>query len=495
MTLTLNVVKVFPCPYAQKHDCDQTFASQEEASKHGIKDHPVVVLHRTEDGLFYCFYMKEFGKTGCLLTFTTHKAAREHLDTFHKGEADPIPCPLSSECHQKTYSHTGIVRHVEKIHRDKKNAFKCEWLGCDAILNEKRSLDRHVQVVHKREGRVKCSHCEKDFGTKHEAEQHEESVHNGGRYPCPYSDCEKKYSTIGTARAHARAVHEGKKFSCPFDDCDSEFADSSYISVHIRLVHKNQYLSCPVDNCDKVFFDQTSVKNHIKLLHHGKQVPCPGADKYDCREVFRGEEEAQLHLGLQHAYRGPVCPICGQVFACYDSRKVHEKSHTHPFPCPRIYCEMRLKTPDEALAHSTGENHATDKKLYQCTVPNCRLAVVGIVLPESEVQKHWQGHVDREHVSPDAKLVYQPVEPRPLRRITLFDIIYQFGIDLATGSDEDSNDQTEPTETDDFDYQEPSKLDLEEDYGKDFAGMDLDQLFSEEHCASILAQNTKYFGM
>ncbi|KAG5746776.1 hypothetical protein H9Q70_010552 [Fusarium xylarioides] len=158
---------------------------------------------------------------------------------------------------------------------------------------------------------------------------------------------------------------------------------------------------------------------------------------------------------------------------------------------------MRFMTPDEALAHSTGDNHATDKKLYQCTVPNCRLAVVGIVLAENEVQKHWQGHVDREHVSSDAKLVYRPVEPRPSKRLPLFDIIYQFGIDLAMSSDqdsnEDSNDQTELIEVGELDYEEPWSLDPEEDCGKDFAGIDLDQLFSKEHCATILAQNTTYF--
>jgi len=47
---------MFPCPYANEHDCDEAFQSQVEASHHAILSHQVVLIHKTEDGQFICLH-------------------------------------------------------------------------------------------------------------------------------------------------------------------------------------------------------------------------------------------------------------------------------------------------------------------------------------------------------------------------------------------------------------------------------------------------------
>ena len=71
---------MFPCPYANEHDCDEAFQSQVEASHHVILSHQVVPIHKTEDGQFICLHA-EFG---CSATFETTTLLTAHTQSEHR---------------------------------------------------------------------------------------------------------------------------------------------------------------------------------------------------------------------------------------------------------------------------------------------------------------------------------------------------------------------------------------------------------------------------
>ncbi|KAH7266690.1 uncharacterized protein BKA55DRAFT_711054, partial [Fusarium redolens] len=162
------------------------------------------------------------------------------------------------------------------------------------------------------------------------------------------------------------------------------------------------------------------------------------------------------------------------------------------FACPRISCQRRFKTSDEALRHAEDPSHAPGPKYYACPSPNCHMTAVGRGMSRPELKEHWKVHVRRGHVSSKAKLEYNPMEAIVVRRLSLYDRIHQYaGESLLNMDDEDTNISgieelylDEDLETQDLDLTNEADLKSLE--------IDNEKLFTEGHRSIVMSQNAEY---
>ena len=99
---------------------------------------------------------------------------------------------------------------------------------------------------------------------KNEISRHQQSVHEGKRYPCPHCDYEgtQKSSLI----RHQKSVHEGKRYPCPH--CDYEGTRKSSLITHQKSVHEGKRYPCP--HCEYEGTRKSSLNKHQKSVHEGK---------------------------------------------------------------------------------------------------------------------------------------------------------------------------------------------------------------------------------
>ncbi|KAJ4123281.1 hypothetical protein NW768_009815 [Fusarium equiseti] len=267
-------------------------------------------------------------------------------------------------------------------------------------------------------------------------------------------------------------------------------------------------------------------------------------------EMFVDEAQAEEHVKRSHAYTGVECRTCRQTFSTSYGRERHEKKHTHPVNCPRVFCECRFQSEEEAIEHSGEGRCRSSRNLYICPVSQCRLAVVGIVVPKGVLERHWNKHLEHGHIAQVDKIKYERGDPPPLKRLDLADNIYRHNarcfpddqkIDNSNDAEDDDESQSlseatteanlqptkdgEPGPSEDMDesgFTEfvelvgSQNLKSPEDFlnfiskvskgkGKSQLGKgswfgtallpdDVEDLFSDVHCGCILAHNVAVFG-
>jgi hypothetical protein len=70
--------------------------------------------------------------------------------------------------------------------------------------------------------------------------------------------------------------------------------------------------------------------------------------------------------------------------------------------------------------------HGSDKVLYACPLPNCRMAVTGKVFLKVKLEKHWKVHLDNGHISSDAILEFNQARLPRFFRSPLSDAIFTY---------------------------------------------------------------------
>ena len=83
---------------------------------------------------------------------------------------------LCSDCGKSFYWKKSLEKHVEIVHLGVKS-FVCPV--CQKSFGHKQTLDRHVKCIHETLKEFSCSICEKNFATKSSLDNHVKVLHQG----------------------------------------------------------------------------------------------------------------------------------------------------------------------------------------------------------------------------------------------------------------------------------------------------------------------------
>ena len=134
---------------------------------------------------------KQFNSPTGLKMHVTKIHAKKQKETAESLVSENNTLNLSIETEYSSEIENGERKDIEKdINSKKIYSDKCG--NCDLILDLKKLLEQHIEVVHdgqKSNSRHPCSNCGKDFHSKVYLNVHIESVHEGRKpFKCNLCD-------------------------------------------------------------------------------------------------------------------------------------------------------------------------------------------------------------------------------------------------------------------------------------------------------------------
>ena len=175
---------------------------------------------------------------------------------------------------------------------------------------------------------LKCSHCDRSFGTRREltrhilfhnntvmcevCSQHKKTKHDKTfRYNCTYRNCDNMYNNKANLMAHMNSHMNVKPYCCM--TCDKSFSGRSGMKYH--QVH-----------CDKSFSGRSGMKYHQVHCGQDKTIICT-----QCNKTFRRRANLKEHIRYKHGLTCLVCE-CGSRYSWPSGL-----ARCTRLRCPRLY--------------------------------------------------------------------------------------------------------------------------------------------------------------
>ncbi|XP_070499480.1 zinc finger protein 883-like [Chironomus tepperi] len=160
------------------------------------------------------------------------KASNDQLESSSKHHRKHIPC---STC-GKLFTSLNTCKTHEKIHSGLR--YICDL--CGSCFSMKPYLTSHVQKVHLKLKRFKCSMCNKSFIHRELLNYHIKKHLNIRNYSCQF--CQKTFVRKACALIHERIHKNERPFSCKY--CDRQFIHHSDHRRHeLRHINDTSYRS------------------------------------------------------------------------------------------------------------------------------------------------------------------------------------------------------------------------------------------------------------
>ena len=174
----------------------------------------------------------------------------------------------------------------------------------------------------------KCDECEKSFRNKFRLKRHKNSVHRGIKnHLCSF--CDYRSSRRDALKLHI-STHEGLKegrHKCSL--CDKHFAQSCSLYRHLKKSHKNEKLvldKFETSKSNKIISDQKSTaSNQEKIMHaddkslQDKIFTCDS-----CEKCFAKKSKLDRHInGVHKGIKNHRCLVCDHKFFQYSNLKQH----------------------------------------------------------------------------------------------------------------------------------------------------------------------------
>ena len=172
-----------------------------------------------------------------------------------------------------------------------KISFNCKI--CDTSFKVKKSLKRHIALIHEGKKPFQCNTCDFSFLSKQDLDVHIELVHK----PCWI--CSKVFKFKQNLKRHFETVHEGKKpFKCNL--CEFSSASNYGLDCHEKSIHlREKPFKC--DTCEACFGLENNLKRHIISAHEEKRpFQC-----YLCRANFKLKQHLKRHTDTVHEGKKP----------------------------------------------------------------------------------------------------------------------------------------------------------------------------------------------
>ena len=202
-------------------DYKRPYACDWEGCDKRFKDNYSLVRHRT------CIHEKaeKFQCTfpDCNKVFYRKDHFSKHIKTPHKDKDLDINNDgednRSDELDESNKNHEEGKKKKRKY---RSREYKCDWVGCDAVLHTSRSEKAHKA---KHQGKVTCQveGCNYVAGSDRYLRQHLISHSNDRPFQCEH--CGKCFKSESAMTVHMRKVHSEQCPDIPYIMCDNEGCD------------------------------------------------------------------------------------------------------------------------------------------------------------------------------------------------------------------------------------------------------------------------------
>ena len=408
--------------------CPLVFTYRSQRLRHTRAVHPEVYeeIGAAAAGSCSSDVKKEFECELCSMQFNKKEELDQHLELGHEEDESESKTDRTCEFCQKVYKKNKyLLIHLRAVHFESK--FTCERDNCGREFSFKRSLIRHIAVIHDDIKDFPCLNCFKCFRSKYDLQQHfkgnhaldksdrtctdcgkvfkkpryleihRECVHQGVKmYECPI--CKRAFSFKRSMQRHIKSIHEDiRDYNC--GKCDKAFRSRYDLNEHFNNIHADVKKLQPLekvtcDLCDKVCSSRKSLYTHRKIKHEGVRWGV----KYECKlckENFPTKYKKSKHWIQVHRY-GEIkmrkCHYCNTDVQLYSDFKLHVESHAGCFIC--IVCGYNFNDASELFMHEETHRKIDDElRHYVCDSCGHKLAT------KAQLQVHMRKHVgDFEYV-------------------------------------------------------------------------------------------------
>lgn len=114
----------------------------------------------------------------------------------------------------------------------------------------------------------KCSKCSIEIrGKWGNLKRHFVFKHENVRlFACGFGNCGRKFHNRENLKRHEDAVHEGRPFKCPY--CPRNFKRQADIGEHVQKTHTGRTKILACETCGNCFAHRSSLKRHVRVIHH-----------------------------------------------------------------------------------------------------------------------------------------------------------------------------------------------------------------------------------
>lgn len=181
-----------------------------------------------------------------------------HIIEVH-GERN-VECPI---CNRTFYNQKTLQDHIDGIHKKSKN-YKCDF--CHKLSTTASEHNRHVKYKHNNVPKVQviCNKCDKPFSSKPALNNHVKRLHTETSNLMKCDVCNKTVYKFDLSK-HKMTVHE-KKFAVRCKKCGKEFLSPKNLESHIKSIHEN-IRDHICEFCNQSFSRAWILGNHIKAIH------------------------------------------------------------------------------------------------------------------------------------------------------------------------------------------------------------------------------------
>lgn len=285
------------------------------------------------------------------------------------------PC---TQCHRSFDSKRGLTQHEATMHIWSK-VFQCYM--CGKRHKDEEGMKAHQRQYHANDESRDCSQCGESFPTNEALKQHASIQHNAATLEeeiapplspvvtrsqrasdstekaqtreivsaddsesndtAPSSGQDQDYapsssdSTASSNRSSNRPPRFGFSSNSHCSLCNRWFRSRGGLTQHISTHHSGpKPFACP--KCNKKYISEALLDKH-KLSHEtgGRQYKCK-----DCDKEFNYPQDLKRHIVAHHGEIPHKCRCCGGTFQRLDHLLNHEMKHSHR--CCGVRVAMRL---------------------------------------------------------------------------------------------------------------------------------------------------------
>jgi len=189
-------------------------------------------------------------------------------------------------CNQNFVCLAAKNNHYVSVHPEM--VFKCIHISCGKVKFSEKCIIKHYVKWHNKEGVLKCSFCNRKFGSEnmlsyHKDEDHYDEDLGPREFVCDLTPCHKHFLTQQNLDKHkirhATPVKKGPpapKVACNI--CGQTVA-TTYLEEHVRIIHMKIKPSFECNLCEKSYSTRGHLKKHKLIQHIRRELQCPYCSK------------------------------------------------------------------------------------------------------------------------------------------------------------------------------------------------------------------------